>query len=43
MLLHQAYHFLIVEEEFRMRLEEEELGLGHVHKTGSVVCWQIQR
>ena len=23
-----------------MRHEEEELGVGHVHKTGSVVCWQ---
>ena len=23
-------------------VDEEELGFGHVHKTGSVVCWQIQ-
>ena len=21
---------------------EEELGLGHVHKTGSAVCWQAE-
>ena len=24
-------------------VDEEELGFGHTHKTGSVVCWQIQR
>ena len=63
LLLHQAYHFLVLEEEFRIRrrnqrrsilmflsqmnqqtrkVDEEELGFGHVHKTGSVVCWQIQ-
>ena len=58
----QAYHLIVVEEEFRIRrrnqrrsilmflsqmnqqtrkVDEEELGFGHVHKTGSVVCWQV--